>query len=279
MPRILFLLGIAASSIGVTLSAQTPDAAEIMRRVSENVGRAEAARAAWVYDQDVFVRLKRANGKLAREESRQYAVAPAEKGADRKLVKVEGKILEGKKETAYSEAGYRQKDVDIDGAIVDSLAREVMWREDSMGLMGYWDPLESKNLDKYAYKLEGEERYHDYDVYRITFREKEDEWEGEALIERNEFQPVLVTSAWTGKVPTGVTIALGTNVKQIGAKITYKRFDKDVWFPVLCGGELKLRVLFLYARTIAFSAANRDFRKADVQSSIEFGTEVPAPRN
>jgi len=36
---------------------------------------------------------------------------------------------------------------------------------------------------------------------------------------------------------------------------------------------MKLRVLFLYARTIAFSAGNRDFRKADVQSSIDFGGE------
>ena len=270
MPRILFLLGIAASSIGVTLSAQTPDAAEIMRRVSENVGRAEAARAAWVYDQDVFVRLKRANGKLAREESRQYTVAPTEKGAQRKLVRVDGKILDGRKEIAYNEAGYRRKSADVDGALVDTFARETMWRRDSIGGIVYWGPLESKNLDKYVFKLEGEERYRDYDVYRITFREKEDDWEGEALIERNEFQPVLVTSAWTGKVPTAVTIALGTNVKHIGAKITYKRFDKDIWFPVQTGGEMKLRVLFLYARTIAFSATNRDFRKADVQSSIEF---------
>ena len=93
------------------------------------------------------------------------------------------------------------------------------------------------------------------------------------LIEKNELQPVLVTSAWTGKVPTAVTIALGTNVKQIGAKITYKRFDKDVWFPVECGGEVKLRVLFLYARTIAFSASNAEFRKTDVQSSVEFAKE------
>jgi hypothetical protein len=136
-----------------------------------------------------------------------------------------------------------------------------------------WSPLESKNLERYVFKLEGEERYRDYDVYRITFRSKEDDWEGEALIERNEYQPVLVTTAWAGRVPTAVTIALGTNVKHIGAKITWKRFDKDVWFPVQTGGEMKLRVLFLYARTIAFSATNRDFRKADVQSSVEFDGE------
>ena len=30
---------------------------------------------------NVFVRLKRANGKVAREESRDYVVAPAAKGA------------------------------------------------------------------------------------------------------------------------------------------------------------------------------------------------------
>jgi hypothetical protein len=84
---------------------------------------------------------------------------------------------------------------------------------------------------------------------------------------------VLVTTAWTGKIPKAVTIALGTNVRQIGAKITFQRFDKNVWFPVSSGGELKLRVLFLYARTIAFSSTSSGFRKADVESSIEFDDE------
>jgi len=261
--------------ICVAARAETPDVMTIMRRVSENVDRAQAARTAWVYDHDVFVRLKRANGKLAREESRQYIVAPTEKGAKRKLVKVDGRILDGKQEREYHEAGYRTKEADIDGAITDSVARELMWRRNSMGLMEYWDPLQSQNLAKYTFKLDGEERYQDYDVYKITWhsKDKEDSWEGEALIERNEFQPVLVTSAWTGKVPIGVTIALGISVKHIGAKITYKRFDKDLWFPVQCGGEMKLRVLFLYARTIAFSGGNQNFRKTDVQSSIDFDVE------
>ncbi len=268
MKRLLPLSLLAAS-----LFAQTPDAGEIMRRVAANVGRAQAARRAWVYDQDLFIRLKRANGKLAREESRQYTVAPTAKGARRKLVKVEGRILDGGKEIGYTEAGFRRNDSDIDGAIVDSLARETLWRPDSMGLMEYWEPLEPKNLDKYEFTFNGEERYRDYDVYRIAFRSKEDSWEGEILIERHEFQPVLVTSAWTGRVPKAVAIVLGTSVKHVGAKIAYKRFDKDLWFPVQCGGETKFRVLFFYARTIAFSGTNRDFRKTDVQSSIQFGDE------
>ncbi|HTA45897.1 MAG TPA: hypothetical protein VK789_25805 [Bryobacteraceae bacterium] len=254
-----------------SLAAQTPDASAIMRRVSENLDRSESARTHYVYDQDVFIRLQRANGKLAREESRQYAVAPTEKGAARKLVILQGKILEGKKEVDYTEAGYRRKNIDIDGALVDSFAREVMWRHSAIPNME-WFPFERKDLNQYTFRLEGEERYRDYDVYRISFHMgvPEDQWEGEALIERNEYQPVLVTTAWTGHIPAAAKIAFGTNVQQIGAKISFKRFEKDVWFPVSCGGEMKLRVLFGYARIIAFSSNNSGFRKSDVQSSIEY---------
>jgi hypothetical protein len=251
------------------------NADEIMTRVAENQRRAEAARTRYVYDMNVFVRLKRANGKVAREESRDYVVAPAEKGADRKLVRVEGKVIEGKKQTTYSEAGYRTKDMDIDGAITDSFARDVMWRKGEFGPMVDWFPLTPGQQSKYSFTLEGEEKYRDYDVYKVAFTEHDEDecWRGEALIEKNEFQPVLVTSEWACKIPTAVKILLGINVEHIGAKITYARFDKDVWFPVNCGGELKLRVLFLYARTIAFSAKNSGFRKANVQSSVTFEPE------
>jgi hypothetical protein len=263
--------GIGFFLLSHAVSAQTPDAAEIMRRVSENLDREETARASFVYDQSVFVRLKRANGKLAREESRQYTVAPTAKGAERKLVGVQGKILEGSRTIDYAEAGFRRKAMDIDGALVDSFAREVASRKSAIPNMD-WFPFEAKQLDSYSFKIEGEERYHEYDVYRISFRETdaEDTWEGEALIERNEFQPVLVTTAWVGHIPKAVIIALGTNVKQIGAKITFRRFDQNVWFPISTGGELKLRVLFGYARTIAFSSTSSGFRKTDVKSSIEF---------
>jgi hypothetical protein len=259
-----------------TLLAQTPDGAEIMRRVAANQERAEAAREAYVYDQKVFVRLKRANGKLAREESRQYTVAPTETGAKRKLVKVQGKILEGKQEIAYTEAGFRTKDMDIDGALVNSFASEIMWRHSDIPNT-YWNLFDSKQLDNYEFKLEGEESYRGYDVYKISFRKinPDDPWQGEALIERNEFQPVLITTAWDGHIPLAVTLALGTSVKQIGAKITYQRLEKGIWFPVTSGGEMKFRVLFLYARTIAFSATNSSFRKTDVQSSIQFENTPP----
>lgn len=263
---------LAALAFAVALLAQAPDANEIMRRVSVNIDRAEAARAHFVYDQDVFVRLQRADGRPAREESRQYAVAPRDQGASRTLVKLQGKIFEVRKEIDYGQAGFRRKDVDIDGALVDSFAREVAWRRSAIPNTG-WFPFESKDLQKYKFTLEGEENYRGYDVFRISFREADDggeAWEGEALIERSEFQPILITTAWIGHIPLALRIGLGINLQHIGAKITFQRFAKNVWFPVSCGGELKLRVLFLYARTLAFRSTSSDFRKADVESSIRF---------
>lgn len=254
-----------------------PTAAEIMRRAAENMDRAQTERAVYVYDQNVFVRLKRANGKTAREESREYVVVPAEKGAKRKMVKLEGKVIEGKKEIPYSDPKFRVKKMDIDGDLTDSFAHDLLWARHGRV---EWFPIRKKNLDRYAFTLNGTEKYREYDVWRVSYQEiKNDDgdpacWAGEALIERSEFQPVLLTSSWECKIPLAVKTLLGINVSHIGAKITFRRFDNKVWFPVSCGGEMKLRVLFMYARTIAFSASAGNFRKADVQSSIQFEGEA-----
>ena len=182
------------------LPGQTLTADDIMCRVAENQERAETARTTYVYDMNVFVRLKRANGKLAREESRDYTVVPTEQGARRKLLKVEGKILDGNKEIPYTTPRFEHKDIDIDGSITDSFAREIMWRKNNFsGVMVDWFPLTRDRQSKYSYSLEGEEHYREYDVYKISFEEHDSDddcWKGEALIEQHEVQPVLVTSEW-----------------------------------------------------------------------------------
>jgi hypothetical protein len=263
------------------LPLTTPTAEEIMCRVAENQQRAEVARNKFVYDMNVFVRLQRANGKAAREENRDYVVTPTPKGARRKLMKLEGKIFEGKREILYTKAGFEHKRADIDSGITDGFANSVMWRKHSMAAGLGWFPLSGESQSNYEFKLEGEERYHDYDVYKISFQQKSNEiddcWSGETLIERHEFQPVLISTSWDCKVPRAVKILLGFTISQIGAKITYQRFDKDVWFPLQSGGELKVRALFLYARTIAFSAKNSGFRKADVNATIAFDGDSDIP--
>jgi hypothetical protein len=262
------------------LPGMGPTADEIVCRVAENQQRAEAARSAYVYDMNVFVRMQHSNGKLAREETREYVVAPTPRGAGRKLVKLSGRIQDGKKEILYSEAKYHHKKVDVDGNLTDAFANDVMWKKGDSGPTLGWFPLTQDRLKHWTFELKGEERYRDYDVYKLEWashgpepgKDEDDCWTGEALIEKHEFQPVLLTMAWNCKIPGAVKVLLGTNVTQLGAKISYQRFAKDVWFPVNCGGEVKWRVLFLYARTVAFTARNSGFRKTDVQSSIGFET-------
>ena len=255
------------------LPGTTPTAEEIMCRVAENQKRARMERTAYVYDMNVFVRLKKANGKPAREESRDYVVAPGARGSERKLLKVEGKVQEGGKVIPYTDPKFRVNKLDADGAITESLANDLLWKINGNGPIVDWFPLTAEGQKDSSVELAGEERYRDFDVYKVNWVWRdgdEDCWTGEALIEKNEFQPVLVTTSWDCKIPGAVKVVLGTNVSQVGAKITYQRFAKDVWFPVTCGGELKFRVLFLYARTVAFSARNSGFHKADVTTRVDF---------
>src|SRR5271154_273733 len=81
--------------------AQTAD--EIMAKVAENQTRAEEARAGFVYRQDVLVRMKRSDGKLAREEDREYTVTPEAHGIKREMVHFAGKYGVNGQEVAYSE--------------------------------------------------------------------------------------------------------------------------------------------------------------------------------
>jgi len=57
--------------------AQTAEV--IMAKVAANQDRAQQMRSAFVYRQNMLIRFKRGNGKLAREEEREYVVTPTEK--------------------------------------------------------------------------------------------------------------------------------------------------------------------------------------------------------
>jgi len=99
-------------------------------------------------------------------------------------------------------------------------------------------------------------------------------WAGEALIDIHEYQPVLITT-WLAKgVPIAVQILLGTNLKHLGFKVSYRKFDEGLWFPVSYGGEFQVRAVFLYKRTIALSVTNSGFQKADVTSTVSFQPPV-----
>ena len=259
-----------------------PTAESIMARVAENQNRAEQMRTAFVYHQNVLVRLHRSNGKLAREEYTEFTVTPTAKGTKKERTLFRGKYIDGSKEIPFDTPGFEHKSVDIDADLANSLSNSLANDSKSRdGIERDLFPLTSRQQRRYVFHLEGTEDYRGTPVYRITFKPKKTvldsdddrdggEWQGEVLVDRAGYQPVLITTTLAAKVPLWVKTALGTDIKQLGFKVSYKKFDEGLWFPVTYGGEFRLKVLFLYSRRIAISMQNSGFQHAVVDSKVTF---------
>ncbi|HLK17785.1 MAG TPA: hypothetical protein VKT81_02480 [Bryobacteraceae bacterium] len=265
------------------LPATTAD--QIMFRVALNQDRSQEMRSAFVYKQNVLVRLQRGNGKLAREEYGEFTVTPAAKGVTREQTLFRGKYVAHGKEIAFDKSGFEHKTIDIDADFAKSLMEDFGNDKQSRDGVDHDSfPLTSGEQRKYKFHLEGEEDYRGTSVYRITFEPKRKasifdddngEWAGEVLVDRSEFQPVLITSHLAFNIPGWVKVIFGTNVQQLGFKVSYKKFDEGLWFPVTYGGEFKLKAVFLYTRRVGLSLQNSDFHRAVVNSKINFGDLPP----
>jgi hypothetical protein len=139
-------------------------------------------------------------------------------------------------------------------------------------------PLTAKEQKEYRYELAGEDTVQGRAVYRIRFTpaDRNDiSWAGEALIDKDEFQPVTVFTRLSRRIPLWVRTMLGTNLPGIGFNVQYRRFNDGVWFPVSFGTEFRLHVLFFINREISVSLENSGFHRARSESKI-LGYE-PAP--
>jgi hypothetical protein len=258
------------------VSAQT--AQEIMAKIAENQDRAEAARASYVYQQEIRVRLIRTNGKLGREEDREYTVTPGPNGVERELAHFSGKYGVDGREYPISEPGQHYRDKDIDANIAKNLADGFGGdKETRDGINEDLFPLTARKQGKYKFTLAGEDTWHGRKVFRILFEPARENgkidlvWAGEVLVDEADFCPALITTHMAKGIPLAVKMFLGTDVRQLGFKLTYEKIGDNLWFPVSYGGEFKLRVVFGYARTISLGLTNSTFRKADVSSAVTFG--------
>ena len=257
---------------------------EIMAKVAENQDRAQEIRSAFVYNQTLLLRFKRGNGKLAREELREYTVTPTSTGTNKQLSNFRG-VYENKGNLVkYEEPGHKYKDLDIDGELIDELAKELANEKKSRdGVTMELFPLTSKQQRKYRFVLKGKEDYRGKEVYRIDFSPRKDgwglidddkepriPWSGEILVDAREHQAVLVTTRLAKGVPFLIQTLLGTNVKNLAFKLAYERFDEGVWFPVNYGCEFELRAVFLYKRKVALALSNRGFQRAEVAARVSF---------
>jgi hypothetical protein len=258
--------------------AQAPaeTAETIMAKVAENQDRSELERARYLYHQDATIRMIRGNGKLAREERRQYTVMPLPKGTEKKLESFSGKYTDGNKTIDYDKPGFERGGMDVDGGVITGLADDLINDKESRdGVSKDLFPLTRDLQQQYLFKLEGTQKYRGRDVYRVTFRPKPHQesecWAGEALIDRTEFQPVLVTTRLAFGIPFLVKTLLGTNIKQLGFQIAYQRVGDGVWFPVSYGTEFHVRAVFFYSRTITLAVSNTNFQATTVSAEIKIG--------
>jgi len=267
-----------------------PNVAEIMARVAENQDRAEELRSTFVYKQDLVVRFRRGNGKVAREEHREYSVAPTSTGSDRVLERFSGRYERGGKLLDYDEPGFKYKELDIDGELIDEMADELTGDSKSRdGITMELFPLTSKEQRKYRFTLEGTEEYRGRSVYRVRFKPIKTSlldgddgssslWEGEILIDAADLQPVFVSTKLARGVPVLVQALLGTNIKSLGFKLTYEKFDEGLWFPVTYGAEFEIKAVFLYKRKIAIALNNSGFQRARVATRIDYDTPLAVER-
>jgi hypothetical protein len=252
---------------------------QIMEEVAANQDRAQELRREFVYRQEVIIRFTRGNGRLAREELRELQVTPTPEQTEKTLLRFLGKYEKDGKLLEYSEPRFRHKELDLDGEIISELAEEFTNDKKSRdGIARDFFPLTSREQSKYRFNLKGEEVHRDRPVYRIAFEPRGKGWEemesapwsGELLVDRTEYQPVLVTTRLAKDIPLAVRVLLGTDVQRLGFKVAYEKFGEGIWFPVSYGGEFKLKAVFFYKRKIAIALNNGNFQRTAVSTRLVF---------
>lgn len=196
-----------------------------------------------------------------------------EKNSDKESEKKNKKDKEKDKDPVFDP----NSDETIDRDLVENLRWNLIHDKTRDGIAQHLFPLTSKDQANYSFRMIGREHLNDRDVFHITFRPKEKNdfgWSGDAYIDTQAFQPVLVTTAMARKIPFAVRTLLGTDVPGLGFTIRYATQPDGVWFPVDFSTEFKIHVLYFFHRQIILNAESRDFEKTHVTSRI-VGEAVP----
>lgn len=265
--------------------AETPPLETILERVADSQERAVEARKRVVYRQTTHARLLRGGGRVAREEKREYVVTPSETGTEKERVHFEGLYEKKGKLLAYDDPGFRHKDLDLDGELIEDLTDDLVNDSKSRdGINSDLFPLTRAEQRFYEFQLNGTRKVQGVDAIVITFKPRKMDgdgrpWKGEVLVHPGEFQPMLVATDIGNVIPGWVKVVFGINLKQLGFSLTYRKVADGLWLPSTYGTEFFLRVFFGYARTITLSMENTDFRFSTVDSTITYDTAsaVPVP--
>jgi len=263
-----------------------PSPDEILRSAREHQDRSREQQVRWIFDQEVFVRLLRGGGKLAREERRFYRVRPNMQSTDRELTALQGQVVLKGKVHPYFDTDYRHRSMDIDGELTESFSNDLMDKYDPRADRGDDDsvyPLSKRMLEGHDFTFHGRDEYKRRSVFRFTFQPKPKNspergfWEGEILIDTASLAPVLIITHQAKGVPLVVRTLLGSNVRQLGYRLEYTERDDGTWFPSIYSAEFSFRILFGYARRVAMMSRNSNFLRASAESSIRYDDKPLEP--
>ena len=269
----------------VAAYAQSPTVDQIMSRVAINQAKSQDLRTSYLYKQKQVLKAVRGNGKIAREEHREYAVAPKLRGNDTTLATFTGKYEAHGRFISYSKPAYQYKGTDIDGQLLDSFSKDMLQNHSGRdGIDTSLFPLTYHQQLKYNFTLIDESEYRGRRVWRVRFEPKKKPglddlddngaaWKGEALIDAEEYQPVNVHTDLAWKAPLWLKTVLGTNFRGVGFNVVYQKFADGLWFPVSYGGEFEIRAVFFYKRTFTVAMTNSDFRHTEVTSNVAYALE------
>lgn len=294
IPTFLVLAGSVGLHAQVSPSS-TPTAEEIMARVAALQDKAEAERARYVYVQHAHM-VSRKGSTIQCEETTDYRVTPSENGSHMELMKLDGKVRHKGKVVVYDRLEPEHgNDADKDGVsitvngeddtdrdLVENLRKNLLTSQSKDGINAQLFPLTTKEQKNEVFRLVDRERLNGRAVYRIEFRPRDKSdfgWKGEAFVDVDSYQPVLVTTGLSRRIPFGVRALLGTDLPGLGFTVVYAPQPDGVWFPSTFSTEFKIHVLFFFRRQILLDAQNREFVKTHSESRVLDGVTPVEPES
>ncbi len=247
-----------------------------MKRVAANQALAQADRARYLYDQHVKVVIRRTNGKLAREEVADMLVTPGPGKAERKEQALSGRYWKKGRYVEFHGEPVPDSD-NLDGGLAHGFRDDLLNDDSKDGLAKDLFPLTADEQKDMKFASEGELVVAGRPAYRIKFwpaDKDEITWAGEAVIDKEELQPVSVYTRLSRRLPFFVRALLGTDLPGLGFSTQYKRVAPNVWFPVSFGTEFRIHAVFFINRTVSLSMENRNFKYASAESEIRYGPQL-----
>ena len=285
------LVLLASALAGPCALAQQLTADAIMARVAAHQDAAEAARSHYVYVQHVRT-LSRKGRTVRCEEITDTRITPTPTGYDQQLLHLDGRVLRRKggyasyntleqargidsRDDADISIHMGDKDEDTDRDLVEHMRNNLVSAKSKDGISAHLFPLNTASQAHMLFTLVGREPMNGRATFHIRFNPKDNsdyDWKGDAWIDAEAFEPVVVRTRLSKDIPLAVRMLLGTSVPGLGFTVTYAPQPEDrpdaVWFPASFGTEFKLRVLFFFNREIVLSASNRDFEQTHTSSHI-----------